>query len=146
MADKDKGIIEKAIETVEELASEVSAAAKHVMDPEPIKPGEQVVMLPSMNSGMFGEPVLPAFVIIPRRRKSRAKKMEKTPVGNQKRGEEISKEEKSCENVEGGKSQKGYFKKEIQQESCQEKEGKELMGSARCMLYRCEMKRMRLLK
>jgi hypothetical protein len=81
MADKDKGIIEKAIEMVEELASEVSAAAKHVMDPEPIKPGEQVVMLPSMNSGMFGEPVLPAFVIIPRRRKSRAKKMEKTPVG-----------------------------------------------------------------
>jgi hypothetical protein len=81
MADKDKGIIEKTIEAVEEFASEVSAAAKHVMDPEPIKPGEQVVMLPSMNSGMFGEPVLPAFLIIPRRRKSRAKKMEKTPVG-----------------------------------------------------------------
>jgi hypothetical protein len=81
MADKDKGIIEKTIEAVEEFASEVSAAAKHVMDPEPIKPGEQVVMLPSMNSGMFGEPVLPAFVIIPRRRKSRVKKMETTPVG-----------------------------------------------------------------
>ena len=78
MADKDKGIIEKTIEAVEEFASEVSAAAKHVMDPEPIKPGEQVVMLPSMNSGMFGEPVLPPFVIIPRRRKSLAKKAAKT--------------------------------------------------------------------
>jgi hypothetical protein len=81
MADKDKGIIEKTIEAVEEFASEVKDVAKHVMDPEPIKPGEQVVMLPSMNSGMFGEPVLPAFVIIPRRRKSRVKKMETTPVG-----------------------------------------------------------------
>jgi hypothetical protein len=81
MADKDKGIIKKTIEAVEEFASEVSAAAKHVMDPEPIKPGQQVVMLPSMNSGMFGEPVLPPFVIIPRRRKSRAKKAAKTPIG-----------------------------------------------------------------
>jgi hypothetical protein len=78
MADKDKGIIEKTIEAVEEFASEVKDVAKHVMDPEPIKPGEQVVMLPSMNSGMFGEPVLPPFVIIPRRRKSRAKKAAKT--------------------------------------------------------------------
>jgi hypothetical protein len=63
---------------VEDFASEVKDAAKHVMDPEPIKPGEQVVMLPSMNSGMFGEPVLPPFVIIPRPRKSRAKKAAKT--------------------------------------------------------------------
>jgi hypothetical protein len=78
MDDKDKGIIEKTIEAVEEFASEVKDAAKHVMDPEPIKPGEQLVMLPSMNSGMFGEPVLPPFVIIPRPRKSRAKKAAKT--------------------------------------------------------------------
>jgi hypothetical protein len=72
--DKDKGIVEKTIEAVEEFASEVKDAAKHVMDPEPIKPGEQLVMLPSMNSGMFGEPVLPPFVIIPRPRKPRSKK------------------------------------------------------------------------
>ena len=78
MDDKDKGIIERTIEAVEEFASEVKDAAKHVMDPEPIKPGEQLVMLPSMNSGMFGEPVLPPFVIIPRPRKSRAKKAAKT--------------------------------------------------------------------
>jgi hypothetical protein len=78
MADKDKGIVERTIEAVEEFASEVKDAAKHVMDPEPINPGEQLVMLPSMNSGMFGEPDLPPFVIIRRPRKSRAKKAAKT--------------------------------------------------------------------
>jgi hypothetical protein len=109
MADKDKGIIEKTIEAVEEFASEVSAAAKHVMDPEPIKPGEQVVMLPSMNSGMFGEPVLPAFVIIPRRRKSRAKKMEKTPV--EKTTKNVAK--KSPKNKKAAKPSKAASHKRV---------------------------------
>jgi hypothetical protein len=40
---KDKGIIEKTIEAVEEFASEVKDTAKHMMDPpEPLKPGDEV--------------------------------------------------------------------------------------------------------
>ncbi len=79
--DKTKGIIAKTIEAVEEFASEVSDAAKHLMDPpEPLKPGDEVVMMPMADDGMFGSPMSPQFMVIHRRRKSRAKKVaKKTP-------------------------------------------------------------------
>jgi hypothetical protein len=73
--DKAKGIVEKTIEAVEEFASEVSDAAKHMMDPpEPLKPGDEVVMLPMADGGMFAPPMTPQFVVIHHPRKSRAKK------------------------------------------------------------------------
>jgi len=79
--DKDKGIVEKAIEAVEEYASEVKDAAKHMMDPDPIKPGDEVVMLPMADDGMFGAPMAPQFMVIhnPKRRsKKPPKKAAKT--------------------------------------------------------------------
>lgn len=55
MGGKDKGVIEKTIEAVEQFASEVKEAAKNMMDPpEPVKPGDEVVMLPIADDGMFG--------------------------------------------------------------------------------------------
>jgi hypothetical protein len=78
MDDKDKGVIEKTIEAVEEFASEVKDAAKHMMDPpEPVKPGDEVVMMPQTDDGMFGTPSTPQFMVIHGRRKSRAKKAPK---------------------------------------------------------------------
>jgi hypothetical protein len=71
--DKDKGIVEKTIEAVEEFASEVKDAAKHMMDPDPVKPGDEVVMLPTADDGMFGAPMAPQFMVI-HQRKRRAKK------------------------------------------------------------------------
>jgi hypothetical protein len=77
--DKDKGIVEKTIEAVEGFASEVSDAAKHMMPPpEPLKPGNQVVMMPMAAAGFMGDSTMPPFVIISRPRKSRAKKAAKT--------------------------------------------------------------------
>jgi hypothetical protein len=76
--DKDKGIIEKSIEAVEEFASEVKDAAKHMMDPpEPLKPGDEVVMMPTADYGMFSTPPTPQFMVIHHPRKSRAKKAAK---------------------------------------------------------------------
>ena len=76
--DKDKGIIEKTIEAVEEFASEVKDTAKHMMDPpEPLKPGDEVVMMPSLDDGMFGPPTTPQFMVIHHPRKSSAKKAPK---------------------------------------------------------------------
>jgi hypothetical protein len=76
--DKDKGIIEKTIEAVEEFASEVKDTAKHMMDPpEPLKPGDEVVMTPSLDDGMFGPPTTPQFMVIHHPRKSSAKKAPK---------------------------------------------------------------------
>jgi hypothetical protein len=59
MDDKDKGIVEKTIEAVEEFASEIKEAAKHMMEPEPLQPGDELVMLPIEDSGVLGVPMLP---------------------------------------------------------------------------------------
>jgi hypothetical protein len=49
-----------------------SDAAKKALETEPLRPGEQVMMLPLMDSGLATEPMMPPFVVLPRR-KSRAK-------------------------------------------------------------------------
>jgi hypothetical protein len=67
--DQDKSIIEKTIEAVKTIASD---AAKKALETEPLRPGEQVMMLPLMDSGLATEPMMPPFVVLPRR-KSRAK-------------------------------------------------------------------------
>jgi hypothetical protein len=79
--DKDKGIVETAIEAVKEFASEVSDAAKHAMEPsEPIKPGDKVVMMPVVSDGMMGESMMPSFVVIRRGKKaSKASKKKAAP-------------------------------------------------------------------
>lgn len=76
--DKDKGVIEKAIEAVEDFATDVKEAAKHMMDsPGPLKPGDEVIMMPVLDDGMFGTPVTPQFMVIHHRKKPRAKKASK---------------------------------------------------------------------
>jgi hypothetical protein len=76
--DKNKGIIEKTIEAVEEFATNVSDAAKHMMDPpDPPKPGDEIIMMPMADAGMFGPPMTPQFMVIHHRMKSRAKKVAK---------------------------------------------------------------------
>jgi hypothetical protein len=60
MDDKDKGMVEKTIEAVEEFVSEIKDAAKHMMDPpEPFQPGDELVMLPPMvDTGVLGVPAI----------------------------------------------------------------------------------------
>jgi|ERR1700722_13013474 hypothetical protein len=70
--DQEKSLIDKTIDAVKDIATNASAAAKKAMEPEPLKPGERLVMLPLMDSGLATEPMMPPFVILPRR-KSRAK-------------------------------------------------------------------------
>jgi hypothetical protein len=48
--DKDKSLIEKTIEAVRDIATIASDAAKKAMEPEPLKPGEKVMMMPLMDS------------------------------------------------------------------------------------------------
>jgi molybdopterin converting factor small subunit len=71
--DNDKSIVEKTIQTVKEIASSVSNVAKHAMESEPIKAGDEVVMIPMTDTGMFGAPVTPQFIVVPARKKSREK-------------------------------------------------------------------------
>jgi hypothetical protein len=70
--DQEKSLIEKTIEAVKDIATNASDAAMKAMEPAPLKPGERLVMVPLMDSGLAIEPTMPPFVILPRR-KSRAK-------------------------------------------------------------------------
>jgi hypothetical protein len=74
--DKDKSIIERTIETAKEIATSISDVAERVMEPEPPKDGDEVVMMtpmPMADMGMLGTSMMPQFVIIPGRKKSRKK-------------------------------------------------------------------------
>jgi hypothetical protein len=72
----DKSLVEKTIEAVKDLATSVTDAAKHAMEPEPIKPEDELVVLPMEGGGLLGEPALPQYAVIPRK-KSRAEKASK---------------------------------------------------------------------
>ncbi len=75
--DKEKSIVEKTVQTVKDIASTVSDAAKHAMEPEPLKPGEEAVTYARM-AGDGSDPMMPPFVVIPPRKKSTSKKAPKT--------------------------------------------------------------------
>jgi hypothetical protein len=80
MGAKDKGMVEKTIEAVEEFVSEIKDAAKHMMDPpDPFQPGDELVMLPPMvDTGVLGVPMPPQYVVVHHPRKASGKKGEKT--------------------------------------------------------------------
>jgi hypothetical protein len=75
--DDDKNIIEKAIEAVKDIAHSASEAAKHALEPEPIKPGEEVLMLAPEGGSLLGEAPMPQYVVLPRKKSRKASK--KTP-------------------------------------------------------------------
>ena len=56
--DDDKDLIEKTIEAVKNIATSVTAAAKHAVEPEPVKSGGgQVVFMPMAGDG-FADPLM----------------------------------------------------------------------------------------
>jgi hypothetical protein len=63
----DKSIIDKTLEAVKDIATIAAEAAHRAMEPEPLKPGDEVVVMPMATAGFMGEAVMPPFVIIPRR-------------------------------------------------------------------------------
>ncbi len=72
--DKDKIAIEKLVDkindAVENMTTTVSDAVQHAMEPDPVKPGEQPVAYMPM---ALADPMMPPFVVIPRRKKSTSK-------------------------------------------------------------------------
>jgi hypothetical protein len=77
--DKEKSIVEKTVQTVKDIASTISDVAKHAMEPEPLKPGEEAVTYTRMpGDGVVSDPMMPPFVVIPPRKKSTSKKAPKT--------------------------------------------------------------------
>src|SRR5450631_2229148 len=71
--DTEKSLVDKTIAAVKHIAEIATHAAEHALDPEPLKPGETVVMLPPANDGLLGAPEMPTYVVVPVRKKSRKK-------------------------------------------------------------------------
>lgn len=68
----DKSLIEKTLDAVKEIATSARDAAKHAMEPEPVKPGDQVVLIPIAGDGfadslMSPMPMMP--VVIPKKKR-----------------------------------------------------------------------------
>jgi hypothetical protein len=78
----DKSMLGKAVEAVKDFAANISEAAHKTAEPEPLKPGDEVVMMPMAADGLTSETVVPPFVVVRRPRKSskktRAKAAQKT--------------------------------------------------------------------
>jgi flagellar hook-length control protein FliK len=83
MDDEDKSIIEKTIERVKDIAAKASEKAHKAMEREPIKPGDEVVMM--SEAAPIGDPVMPPFVIIPGRKKTPKQIAKKTAKRTAKR-------------------------------------------------------------
>jgi hypothetical protein len=69
----DKSIVEKTVEAVKGLAASISEAARKTAEPEPAKPGDEVVVMPMATAGLMSETVVPPFVVVRRPRKSAKK-------------------------------------------------------------------------
>jgi hypothetical protein len=61
------------------------------MEPEPIKPGDEVVVMPMAAAGLVGEAVMPPFVIIPRRTSAPKQISKKTPKTAKKSAKKAAK-------------------------------------------------------
>ena len=72
--DHDKTLIEKTLQTVKDIASTVSDAAKHAMEPDPVKPGEQPVAFVPMAGDGFADPMMmPVYAPTKQRTKKAAR-------------------------------------------------------------------------
>jgi hypothetical protein len=87
----DKSIIEKTLEAVKDIAVVPSEATHEAMEPEPIKPGDEVVVMPMAATGLMGEAVMPLFVIIPRRTNAPKQIFKKTPKTAKKSAKKAAK-------------------------------------------------------
>jgi hypothetical protein len=62
----DKSLVETTIAAVKEMATSITDAAKHAMEPEPLKPGDKVFLVPAAGDGadplMSPSPMTPVVV------------------------------------------------------------------------------------
>jgi hypothetical protein len=84
----DKSIIDKTLEAVKDIVAIAAEAAHRAMEPEPLKPGDEVVVMPMAAAGFMGEAVMPPFVIIPRRTNAPSQIAKKAPKRTAKKSTE----------------------------------------------------------
>lgn len=109
----DKSIVQKTVDAVKEFAATVSEMANKAMEPEPIKPGDEVVTMPMAATGFPGDTTVPSFVVVRKQkrapRKSRAKAAKQTDKKSVKKTKKTAK--KSAKRAKSPASRKAIGKK-----------------------------------
>lgn len=82
--DKEKSIFESFADAIQNTFDKAVDVTKNAIEPERIKPGDQVVIMPMAGSSM-SDPMMPPFVIIPGVRKQLVSKQQKPLIRNQPR-------------------------------------------------------------
>ena|ERR1700677_36794 len=139
----DKSIIDKTLEAVKDIAAIASEAAHKAMEPEPLKPGDEVVVMPMAPAGFMGEAVMPPFVIIPRRTNAPSQIAKEAPQRTAKKSTgktdkkpaKKSSKEENREAAEACDPAQDCWKNEKGQEGCEEKEGEEVQTLNTKFLY-----------
>jgi hypothetical protein len=78
-------LLRKTIERVKDIAAKASEKAHKAMESQPIKHGDDVVMMSEVVAGPMGDPVMPPFVIIPGRKKASKQTSKKPAIRTAKR-------------------------------------------------------------
>jgi hypothetical protein len=111
----EKSIVEKTVEAVREFAAIVSEAAHKAMEPESIRAGDEVVMMPAGATGFMGDTVAPPLVVVRKQknstRKSRAKTGKKTAKEKSAKKAQKTTAKKSRKLAESSASRKQVGKK-----------------------------------
>lgn len=111
--DTEKSLVDKTIAAVKHIAEIATHAAEHALDPEPLKPGETVVMLPPSNDGLLGAPEIPTYVVVPVRTKSRKKDSATKMAAKKAAKKSTSKSKKAAPKKNAKKTSKTSAKKAV---------------------------------
>jgi hypothetical protein len=113
----DKSIVGKTVDAVKDFAATVSKAAHKIVEPEPIKSDDEILVMPATPTGFMDDAVTPPVIIRRRKKsakKSRAKTAKKsTKKSTKKNAKKSAKKAKSPIERKrvGNKARKGAKKK-----------------------------------
>ena len=105
----DKSFIEKAVDNVKHVVTTVTDAAKAALEPEPLKPGETVVIVPPMADGLT--PAMPTYVVVPKKPRVKKKAPAKKAVAKKATKKSAKKSKKTAPTKSAKKATKKSAKK-----------------------------------
>jgi hypothetical protein len=117
MDDKDKSLFENFADTIKHTFDVATDAAKAALEPEPLKPDEELVVVPTSDAvgADFMAPMPPVTMVVKKkRRKPAAKRAKKAHVAAAKKAKQAKKSAKTAakktENKSAKKSRKAVKK------------------------------------
>jgi hypothetical protein len=70
MDDKDKSIFDTVTDSIKNTINIATEAAKHAIEPEPLKPDEEVVLIPPVGAPDLVNPMPPMYAVVKKKRRA----------------------------------------------------------------------------